>query len=108
MMENRMMDEQIEQIVTQVLERRTEPSVPEDFAARVRAALPPVQPKQRRWRMGKMMCVLSAVVALVGMFALAPHASLDVANLAFDLECVLLVQLFGIVYYLSTRQGIRD
>jgi hypothetical protein len=103
-----MVDKTMDVAVTQALERKPAVAVPADFAAKVRLALPPRPVARKRVRVGRTVAVIAAVVLAVAMFALAPHAPMSFASLAFDLELALMVQLVGIVYWLAARQGIRD
>jgi len=103
-----MSDRNIEALITQVLETREEPVVPVDFAARVRAVLPVMPAKKRSVSVGKLIAMMMAVLAAIVAFALASRASVRFTSLAFDIECVLMLQTLAIAYWLSAREGRRS
>ena len=87
--------------LTRALERRPEPAIPVDFAARVRTVLPP-QPRPRHTaQIGRAVSIAAAGVLAVAMFLLAPHAAPSFGSMAFDFELLAIVQLAGIGYWLS-------
>lgn len=86
------------------LERKPQVAVPEGFAARVTAALPPQKPRRAPRRVGSFIALGSALAATLVMFALAPSAHPDLANFAFDMELLMLVELCGIGWYYGLRR----
>jgi hypothetical protein len=95
----------VEAAITRALEERRESEVPEGFAARVCMALPAKSVARRRIGVGQRTAMVMALVALSAMFVLASKSTTNLANLAFDLECLLMSQLAGIVCWLALRRG---
>jgi hypothetical protein len=93
-----------EAAISAALEHRAATEVPADFASRVIAALPP-QRIGRTKPIGRTVALLAAALLTVALFALAPHTVANFANLAFDLELLLLAQLCGIAWLLTPRSG---
>jgi hypothetical protein len=91
--------------LTRALERRPEPVVPMDFAARVAAALPPLPPARKPMQVGRTVGLAAAAVLGVALFALAPHATPTFQNWAFDCELVVIAQLGGIAYWLTAARN---
>ena len=90
--------------LTRALERRPEPSVPMDFAARVAVALPPPAPARKPVRVGRTAGLAAVAVLGAALFALAPHATPAFNNWAFDFELVVIAQLGGIAYWLTAAR----
>jgi hypothetical protein len=90
--------------VTRALEQAPATAVPADFAARVRAALPSRPPARARRSLVRVYSTLAIVALLVTLCVLAPHARPSFTNLAFDLELTLLLELAGIVAWLTHRR----
>jgi hypothetical protein len=94
----RMKDETMfEAEIVRALEEKPVVAVPGDFAARVRAALPP-QPKVKAGRfagrsLGRMAGGIAAVGLVAALCLLAPHARPSFESLAFDMEMLVLVEL---------------
>ena len=86
--------------ITAALERRPEAAIPEDFAARVVASLPPARPARTRIRAGRWTAIAAGAAALAGMAILAPHSAPSFTNLAFDAELLLTAQLAAIASWL--------
>jgi hypothetical protein len=103
----------LETAITQALEQQPRVTVPVDFAARVRAALP-AQPRGRVRRFaGRSVSQTAATVAAVGLVAalcvLAPHARPSFESVAFDMEMLVLVELGLVVAWLGMQKiGFRD
>lgn len=94
----------LEAAITQALERQPEVVVPMDFAARVRASLPP-QPKVRTRRSAGRIAGTAAVAGLiVGLCWLAPHAQPSFESIAFDMEMLMLAELAGVAAWLAMRR----
>ncbi len=94
-----------EDAVTRALDRKPEVVVPEDFAAKVRAALP-AQPKVRVQRsVGRGVAVVAAAGLVLALCWLAPHARPSIDSMAFDLEMVLVVELMGVAAWLGMRRS---
>jgi len=96
--------------IVRALEEKPVVAVPVDFAARVRAALPP-EPKVRAGRfagrsLGRLVGGVAAVGLVGALCLLAPHARPSFESVAFDLEMVVLVELALVGAWLG-RAGIR-
>jgi hypothetical protein len=91
-------------LLTRTLERKPQVVVPEGFAARVAAALPPQKPHRAPRRVGSLMAIAAAMAVTLTMFALAPAARPDLTSFAFDMELLMLVQLAGIGWYFGLRR----
>jgi hypothetical protein len=94
------------ELVTRVLERRVEVVVPEGFAARVVAGLPPARKPREAMRVGRAAGLVAGLVLAAAMFGLAPHAAPSFADWVFDFELVAIAQLGGIAYWLTVRRGV--
>jgi hypothetical protein len=105
-----MMDVQdkVEAAITRTLEKRREPVVPAEFAARVMGALPPLRTRQRRMPVGRATAMAAMVAMALTMFALASQARPEFSNFAFDLELLLLVQMGGLGWWVVGRQGLGN
>lgn len=80
--------------LTAALERKPEPQIPADFAAKV-AALAAAQPARRRRivpRFGSAIALISVPIAALAMFALAPHTAPNLHSVSFDTELALLAE----------------
>jgi hypothetical protein len=90
---------ELEQRLTKALEQQPLVVVPEDFAARVRAALPEQRPvrMRSRVRVSRVAAVVSGAVLLAAMCWLAPHSTVSFSSAAFDMELVLLAELVGVL-----------
>ena len=97
-------DKAIEGAITRALEERREIAVPEDFAARVCSSLPAKAAVRRKMSVGKTVAMVMVVVTLSAVFVLASRAPMNFANLAFDVECALMLQLAAIMYWLAARR----
>lgn len=100
------MQDDFDQSVTRALERRSEVRVPEDFAARVSAALPVARRQNKTVQLGRKAALTALVVLGISLFALAPHAAPSFANMAFDFELVVIAELGGVAYWLTVRRGV--
>lgn len=96
---------QFEARLTRALERRPRVAIPENFAARVASSLPPHRPRRRIVPVRKLALGAAALASALAMFAVAPHAAPSFTNLAFDVELMLLAELFGSVYGLIRRSS---
>jgi hypothetical protein len=90
--------------ITRALERQPEVVVPEDFAARVRVALPARRKVRERRSVGRLAAGVAAVGLVLALCWLAPHARPSFGSVAFDLEMVLLMELAGVAAWLGTRR----
>ncbi len=81
--------------IIRALEQKPQTQVAADFAGRVasRAAAQPLRRRRSAPQFGKMIALLSAVIASIALFALAPHAVPNVKSLSFDTEVILLAEL---------------
>jgi hypothetical protein len=91
----------IEASIDAALARSPQAAIPVDFAARVRAALPPVTPARPRASAARNTAIAASAILLVGVFALAPHAAPSFTNLTFDVELSLLAELACILTWLA-------
>jgi hypothetical protein len=89
--------------IDRAVEQKPEVQIPADFAAKV-AARAVVQPARRRRlkpQFGPMIALLSAPLAAVALFALAPHTAPNLKSLSFDAEVVLLAELAFIGWWIT-------
>lgn len=95
--------------LTAALERKPEPQIPSDFAARVaaQAVAQPLPRRRRTPRFGSLIALLSVPVTALALFVLAPHAAPDLHNLSFDTELALLGELALIGWWMSHSFGSR-
>ncbi|WP_146072222.1 hypothetical protein [Bryocella elongata] len=91
-------------LLNRTLERKPQIAVPEGFAARVAAALPPQSPRRAPRSFGSLISLGAAMVVTLVMFALAPAAHPVLTNFAFDMELLMLVQLCAIGWYYALRR----
>jgi hypothetical protein len=97
-------DEEIELMISRVLDERREVEVPGSFAARVCGSLPAKPDVRRRMSVRTSVAMVMAVLVLGAMFFLASRAPMNFRSLAFDVECVFMVQLAAIMYWLAVRR----
>lgn len=85
------------------LEQKPEPQIPVDFAARItaRAVAQPLRRRRPTPQFGRLMALLSAVLATAALFALAPHAAPNVKSVSFDAEVFLLAEVALIAGWVS-------
>lgn len=89
--------------IDRAIEHKPEVQIPADFAAKV-AALTSTQPLRRRRfkpQFGPMIALVSAPLAAMALFALAPHTSPNLKSLTFDAEVVLLAEVAFIGWWIS-------
>jgi len=89
--------------ITAALEQKPEPQIPLDFAARVavRAAAQPMRRRRYKPQFGRTIALLSAPIAVLTLFVLAPHAAPNLKSLSFDTEVVLLTELALIGWWIA-------
>jgi hypothetical protein len=94
----------MESRIDRAIENKPDVQISADFAAKV-AARAVAQPVRRRGRyklqFGPMIALLSAPLAALALFALAPHSAPNLKNLSFDAEVVLLAELAFIGWWIS-------
>lgn len=93
----------MESRIDHAIEHKPEVVIPADFAAKV-AARAVVQPARRRRfkpQFGPMIALISAPLAAVALFVLAPHTSPNLKSLSFDAEVVLLAELAFIGWWIT-------
>jgi hypothetical protein len=94
----------MESRIDRAIENKPDVQISADFAAKV-AARAVAQPLRRRRRykpqFGPMIALLSAPLAALALFALAPHSAPNLKNLSFDAEVVLLAELAFIGWWIS-------
>lgn len=99
--------EELEAAILRALEAPPAIDIPESFWARVRSGLPTRAAFRSRRSLGQTAGVVSAAVLVAGLCWLAQRAQPSFANLAFDLELALMVELAGVAAWLGLRRGIR-
>ena len=92
-----------DEMITRALERQPAVIVPADFAAKVRAALPPPPRKRERRSVGRIAAFVGAAVLMVALYWLAPYARPSFASVAFDMEFLLVVELALVAAWLALR-----
>jgi hypothetical protein len=93
----------IQSRIDRAIEHKPDVQIPANFAAKV-AAHAVAQPRRRRRykpQFGPMIALLSAPLAALALFALAPHSAPNVKNLSFDAEVVLLAELAFIGWWIT-------
>jgi hypothetical protein len=95
-----------DQRLTRALEQQPEVTVPAEFAARVRAALPQQWPVRTHEtiRVGRATAMACGAVLLVAMCWLAPHSRASFSSAAFDMELVLLAELASVAAWMGMRK----
>jgi hypothetical protein len=93
----------IESRIDRALEHKPQVQISVDFAAKVaaRAVAQPLRRRRYKPRFGPMIALLSAPLAALALFALAPHAAPNVKSLGFDTEVVLLAELAFIGWWIT-------
>lgn len=100
-----MKNDAVEASITRVLETQPEVRVPEDFAARVRLALP-VQRRAAPRRSASSAAGMGALVLLLTALCwLAPHVRPSFESIAFDLEMVLTLELALVAVWLAASEN---
>lgn len=94
----------LEDRITAALERKAEPQIPADFAASVaaKAAAQPLPRRRMKAKFGSAIALFTLAVAMVALFALAPHAVPNLHSLVFDTELALLGEIAVIGWWIST------
>jgi hypothetical protein len=90
-----------EERITRALEHQPLVCVPDGFAAKVRAALPTRRAVPARRSVANIAAFTGAVVLMLALCWIAPHARPSVESLAFDLEMLLMAELVGIAVWLA-------
>jgi ferric-dicitrate binding protein FerR (iron transport regulator) len=92
--------------ITHALEAHPAVRIPPDFAARLRASLPPPAPARRSRSSATRVGIVAAALLLVAAFCLAPHAAPNLNSVAFDLELAVIAELACVTAWLaSVRRG---
>lgn len=95
----------IESRIDCAIEHKPDVEIPLDFAAKVaaRAVAQPLRRRRRRYKpqFGPMIALLSAPLAAVALFVLAPHATPNVKSLGFDAEVFLIAELAFIGWWIA-------
>ena len=99
----------MESRIDRAIEHKPEVQIPSDFAARVsaRAAAQPLRRRRYKPQFGPMIALLSAPIAALALFVLAPHSAPNLKNLSFDAEVVLLAELAVIGWWTTRAAGPR-
>jgi hypothetical protein len=93
----------VESRIDRAIEHKPDVHIPLDFAAKVaaRAVAQPLRRRRYKPQFGPMIALLSAPVAAMALFALAPHAAPNMKSLSFDAEVILLAELAFIGWWIS-------
>ncbi len=93
----------MESRIDRAIEHKPEPQIPSDFAAKVaaHAVARPLRRRRYKPQFGPMIALLSAPLAAVALFVLAPHTSPNLKSLSFDAEVVLLAELAFIGWWIA-------
>ncbi len=93
----------IESRIDRAIEHKPELQVPADFAAKVaaRAVVQPLRRRRYKPQFGPMIALLSAPLAVLALFVLAPHSAPNLKSLSFDAEVVLLTELAFIGWWIT-------
>jgi hypothetical protein len=93
----------MDQRMDRALEQKPDMPIPADFAARVAASAVAQPLRRRRYKpqFGPMIALLSAPLAVLALFALAPHSAPNLKSLSFDAEVVLLSELAFIGWWIT-------
>ena len=96
-------DTDMESRIDRAIERKPELQIPADFATKVaaRAVTQPLRRRRYRPQFGPMIALLSAPLAALALFALAPHSAPNLKSLSFDAEVVLLAELAVIGWWIT-------
>ena len=94
----------MESRIGRALEHKPDVQVPADFAARVAACAVAKPLRRRRYKpqFGATIALLSAPIAALALFVLAPHTAPNLKSLGFDAEVILLAELAFIGWW-TTR-----
>lgn len=95
--------------IDRAIEQKPEVQIPVDFAAKVaaRAVAQPLRRRRYKPQFGPMIALISAPLAVVILFLLAPHAAPNLKSLSFDAEVVLLAELAFIGWWLTRTSGAK-
>ena len=93
----------MESRMDRAIEHKPDVQIPADFAAKVTARVVAQPLRRRRFKpqFGPMIALVSAPLAAVALFVLAPHASPNLKSLSFDAEVVLLAELAFIGWWIT-------
>jgi hypothetical protein len=99
----------MESRIDRAIENKPDVQIPADFAAKIaaRAVAQPLRRRRYRPQFGPMIALLSAPLAALALFALAPHSAPNVKNLSFDAEVVLLTELAFIGWWITRTLNAR-
>ena len=94
---------EIDARIDRAIEHKPDVQIPADFAAKVaaRAVVQPLRRRRYKPQFGPMIALLSAPLAALALFALAPHSAPNLKNLSFDAEVVLLAELAFIGWWIT-------
>ncbi len=95
--------EDMESRIDRAIEHKPELQIPADFAARIaaRAVAQPLRRRRFKPQFGPMIALVSAPLAALALFALAPHSAPNLKSLSFDAEVVLLAELAFIGWWIT-------
>jgi hypothetical protein len=97
---------ELDAAMIRALEQPPAVAIPADFAARVARSLPPVAAARRPIYAGRTVASIAVGVLLVALFVVAPHSQPSFANVAFDVEILLIAQVGAIAYWLSGKRAV--
>ena len=96
-------DADMESRIDRAIEHKPDVQISADFAAKVaaRAVAQPLRRRRYKPQFGPMIALLSAPLAALALFALAPHSAPNLKSLSFDAEVVLLAELAIIGWWIT-------
>ncbi len=94
---------EMESRIDRAIEHKPEIRIPADFAAKVaaRALAQPARRHRYKPQFGPTIALVSAPLAALALFALAPHSAPNLKSLSFDAEVVLLAELAFIGWWIA-------
>jgi hypothetical protein len=93
--------------IDRAIEHKPEVQIPADFAAKIaaRAVAQPLRRRRYKPQFGPMIALLSAPIAALALFVLAPHTAPNLKSLSFDAEVVLIAELALIGWWITRNFG---
>jgi hypothetical protein len=98
-------DERLDRALVRALERRPQPAIPADFAARVAAIVPRVKApaRVRTMHYGRTAMVAAMIALLVALTAMAPRANPE-SLFGIAMEYLLCAQFIGVGIWWAVRE----
>jgi len=93
----------MESRIDRAIEHKPDVQIPVDFAAKIaaRAITQPLRRRRYKPQFGPTIALLSAPLAALALFVLAPHAAPNLKSLGFDAEVILLAELAFIGWWIT-------